>query len=140
MRRVPKQARARSRTLTDAELRAVWAAAGVAGAFGALVQLLLLTGQRLDKVVDMRFGDVSRDGVWTIRTAPREKGNPGSLVLPAQALAIIKSMPRLAGNSHVFAGNGAGPKVFSHPTRWHSTKNPACTAGSFTICAAPRAR
>ncbi len=113
MRRVPKQARARSRTLTDAELRAVWAAAGVAGAFGALVQLLLLTGQRLDKVVDMRFGDVSRDGVWTIRTAPREKGNPGSLVLPAQALAIIKSMPRLAGNSHVFAGNGAGPKVFS---------------------------
>lgn len=84
MRRVPKQARARSRTLTDAELRAVWAAAGVAGAFGALVQLLLLTGQRLDKVVDMRFGDVSRDGVWTIRTAPREKGNLGSLVLPAQ--------------------------------------------------------
>ena len=75
------------------------------------MQLLLLTGQRLDKVVDMRFGDVSRDGVWTIRTAPREKGNPGSLVLPAQALAIIKSMPRLAGNSHVFAGNGAGPTV-----------------------------
>ena len=91
----------------------------------------------------MRFGDVSP---WRLPTTSgqhhAEKGNPGSLVLPAQALAIIESMPRLAGNSHVFAGNGAGPKVFfkPDPTRWGSTKNPACTAGSFTMCAAPRAR
>ena len=31
------------------------------------------------KIVTMRWADVSPDGMWTIRTAPREKGNPGSL-------------------------------------------------------------
>ena len=113
MRRVPKQARARARILNDAELRAVWLAADDANAFGALTQLLLLTGQRLDKVLTMRLADVSRDSVWMIRTSEREKGNACSLTLPAAALAIIKSMPRLAGNPYVFAGNGAGPKVFS---------------------------
>jgi len=112
MRRVAKHARVCSRTLTDAELRAVWMAADDAGAFGSLVRLLLLSGQRLAKVRTMRWRDLA-DGVWTIPTAPREKGNPGSLVLPAQALAMIKGMPRLAGNPYIFAGNGAGSKVFS---------------------------
>jgi integrase len=113
MRRVPKQARARSRTLNDAELRAVWHAAGDAGAFGSLVRLLLLSGQRLAKVVTMKWGDIAPDGTWTIRTAPREKGNPGSLVLPESALAIMRAQPHIAGNPHIFAGNGAGRKVFS---------------------------
>ena len=113
MRRVPKQARKRARILNDAELPAVWHAAAASGSFGALVLLLLLTGQRLAKVLTMRWGDISPDGVWTIRTAPREKGNPGSLVLNVTALTIIKSMPRFAGNPHVFAGSGASHKVFS---------------------------
>jgi len=109
MRRVPEEARKRSRTLDDGELRRVWRAAGAAGAFGAMVQLLLLTGQRRDKVVTMRWGDLSPEGVWTIRTAPGEKGNAGTLRLPPQALAIIHARPRFAGNPHVFAGSGAGP-------------------------------
>ena len=42
--------------------------------FGALVKLLLLTAQRREKVVSMRWADVSVDGVWSIPSGPREKG------------------------------------------------------------------
>jgi integrase len=108
MRRVPQEARKRSRILTDDELRRVWQAAGNAGTFGALIKLLLLTGQRREKVVTMCWPDVSPDGVWTIRTAPREKGNPGTLLLPQVALDIIRAQPRFASNAHVFAGIGPG--------------------------------
>jgi integrase len=109
MQRVSAEARKRSRILDDDELRRVWAAAGDAGAYGALVRLLLFTGQRREKVAGLRWDDISSGGVWTIRTAPREKGNPGSLVLPEAALAIINAQPRFVSNSHVFAGAGSGP-------------------------------
>ena len=108
MRRVAQEARKRSRILDDNELRAVWRAAGDAGAFGGMVRMLLLTGQRREKVVTMCWPDVSPDGTWTIRTAAREKGNPGSLVLPKLVLDIIAAQPRFASNAHVFAGIGAG--------------------------------
>jgi integrase len=108
MRRVAQEARKRSRILSDDELRAVWQAASEAGSFGALVRVLLLSCQRREKVVTMRWSDISPDGVWTIRTAPREKGNPGTLLLPQVALDIIRAQPRFASNAHVFAGIGPG--------------------------------
>jgi integrase len=109
--RTAPQNRARSRTLNDAELRRVWQAAGEAGQFGALVQLLLLTGQRYEKVRTMRWTDVSADGTWTIPTAPREKRNAGTLQLPPVALDIISAQPRFTGNPYIFAGN-KGAKSF----------------------------
>jgi integrase len=113
MRRVPKAARVRARILNDDELRAVWTAAGDAGAYGGMVRLALLTAQRRDKVASMRWDDVSPEGVWTIRTAPREKGNPGSLKLPEVALAIICTMPRFVSNAHVLAGQLGAINNFS---------------------------
>jgi integrase len=105
MRRTPKQNRKRSRALDDNEIRAVWKHAGNAGDFGALVKLLLLTAQRRGKIVKMKWSDVDRNGVWTIPTAPREKGNPRVLKLPKVAMDIIKAQPRFAGNDYVFAGH-----------------------------------
>jgi integrase len=61
----------------------------------------------------MRWSDVAPDGTWTIQTAPREKGNPGSLLLPEAAHAIIRAMPRFVGNPYVFAGTDKGHKIFS---------------------------
>lgn len=103
---------ARSRILDDDELRAVWKVAETNGDFGALVRLLLLTAQRHAKVATMKWADVV-DGVWTIATAEREKGNAGALALPAQALAIIEAQPRLGENPYVFAGRGLGCRDFS---------------------------
>lgn len=111
MRRTPKQDRKRSRALSDDELRKVWQAAGAADAYGAVIKLLLFTAQRREKILDMRHGDIGKDGTWTIRTVAREKGNPGRLRLPKQALAVLKTVPRFAGDDHVFS-NGNGRRGF----------------------------
>jgi integrase len=103
--RVAMPDRKRDRILDDAEIRAVWQAADSAGSYGALVKLLLLCGQRLDKVRTMRWSDIAPDGTWTIRTEKREKGNAGSLKLPKLALDVIKEQPRLASNDHICAGH-----------------------------------
>jgi integrase len=106
MRRTNPKERERNRILDDAELRLVWQAAEADGSFGALIRLLLLTAQRREKVVSMKWSDVSVDGVWSIPTDPREKGNAGELKLPELALDIIRKQPRIRDNPYVFAGRG----------------------------------
>lgn len=106
MRRSNPKERSRNRILSDDELRAVWKAASENGTFGAFVRVLLLTGQRREKVAAMRWEDISDDGVWTIPTEEREKGNALELTLPVAALDIIKAQPRFATNPYVFAGRG----------------------------------
>jgi integrase len=97
------------RILDDDEIRAVWKAADDGGTFGALVKVLLLTGQRREKVVTMEWDDI-RDGVWTIASESREKANAGVLGLPGMALAVIKAQPHIENNPYVFAaGVGKGP-------------------------------
>jgi integrase len=104
------KAEPRERTLKDPELAAVWKAAEAGGSFGALIRILLLTGQRRGAVLGMRWDDLSADGVWEIQSEEREKGNAGALKLPAQALAIINTQPRISGNPYVFAAaRGDGP-------------------------------
>lgn len=101
---------ARSRIFTLEELAKVWAACRGSGVFGAFVQIALLTGQRRDKIADMRWDDLKGD-VWEIRIEnDREKGHGGVLVLPPLAVDIIDALPRLQGNPHVFAASrGSGP-------------------------------
>ena len=105
MKRVPAKGGKRSRVLDDDELRAVWHASGDAGAYGAVVKLLLLTAQRREKVLTLQWSDISPAGVWTIRTEHGEKGNAGALKLPDAALDIIRAQPRFVGNPLVFAGH-----------------------------------
>jgi integrase len=104
----------RSRILTDEELRAVWQAAGDCGTFGAFCRVALLCSQRKSKVLEMRWDSLDGEGVWTIPTEEREKGNPGLLKLPQMALDIINAQPRLAGNPYVFAGRDGKPLVNLH--------------------------
>jgi integrase len=89
--------------LSDDEIRAVWSASPAGDTFGDLVKILLLTGQRREKVVAMRWSDISDEGVWSLPTEKREKGNIGAIALPKMALEIVRSRPRFASNSHVFA-------------------------------------
>ena len=109
---------ARERILNDSELRTIWRAAKANGQFGAIVRLLLLTAQRREKITTMKWSDVE-NGVWTIDTAEREKGNAGALALPAQAVVIINSQPRVGDNPYVFAaGRGNGRRNnMSHSKR-----------------------
>jgi integrase len=108
MRRSNPKERARDRILSDDEIRAVWKRAAENGTFGGFVRMLLLTGQRKTKVATMRWEDI-KDGVWTIPSEKREKGNAIELKLPDVAIEIIKAQPRFDGNPYVFAGQGNSP-------------------------------
>jgi integrase len=103
MQRRSPHTKARARILDDDEIRAIWATAENASAFGAIVRLCLLTAQRSRKVSTMKWADISPDGVWTIPAAPREKSTAGALMLPKAALDIIRAQPQLGDNPHVFA-------------------------------------
>jgi integrase len=105
--RVDSKAAKRTHVLTDDEIRRVWAAAE--GTFGAFIKLALLTGQRRDAVIEMRWSQI-KDGVWHMPTPPRAKGVGGSLKLPPLAMQIVDSQPRFLSNPFVFAGrNNGGP-------------------------------
>jgi integrase len=99
----------RRRVLSDQEIRLLWPLCE--GAFGGLVRVLLLSGQRLEKVQHMRWQDIDTAGTWTIpEKDAREKANAKVLPLPPAAIDIIESMPRICGNDYVFAsGRTDGP-------------------------------
>jgi integrase len=110
MRRTRSEARARDRILDEAELRQVWKAAEANGAYGALIRLLLLTAQRRDKLITMKWSDLKPGGIWEIASEVREKGNAGAVRLPPLALKIIRAQPQSGNNPFVFAaGRGDGP-------------------------------
>ena len=102
MRVISTQERARDRILADDELRAIWKTAEANGQFGAFVRLLLLTGQRREKVAAMKWSEIE-DGVWTIPADAREKGNAEKIKLPQVALDILAERPQVDGNDYVFA-------------------------------------
>ena len=105
MRRSNPKERARTRIFSDDELRVIWKTAEANGPFGAFVRLLLLTGQRRNKVATMKWSDIE-GGVWTIASEKREKGNANELTLPPVAIDIINAQPRFANNPFVFAASG----------------------------------
>lgn len=114
MRRAPPVAR--ERTLEDHELGMIWKAAVGAGRFGAIVRLLLLSGQRRSVVAAMRWQDL--DGSkWSIPREPRAKGTPAVVTLPDTAMDIIAGLPRLEGSPYVFWGRAG-----SHFNGWSKAK------------------
>jgi integrase len=64
---------ARSRVLTDDELRRVWHAAEGLGAFGGFVRFLLLTGARRSEVAGMTWDELS-GSTWTLPAARNKVG------------------------------------------------------------------
>lgn len=103
------KAKWRTRVLTDDEIRAVWAAcAKVDLVYGALVKMLLLTGQRLMKVATMRYSDIE-GRIWTIPTDENEKGTAREIKFSDMALTVLKEVPKIEDNDFVFpSGKGSG--------------------------------
>ncbi|MFM9858190.1 tyrosine-type recombinase/integrase [Pseudoxanthobacter sp. M-2] len=107
MRRTAPSSRKRDRILSDDEIRALWATAGSSGTFGAILRFALVTAQRREKVMSLRWEDIA-DGVWTVPSEDREKGTGGALRLPPLALGVVEAQPRIGQNPYVFAGRGPG--------------------------------
>src|SRR5262249_21989719 len=90
---------ARQRVLNDAEIRALWQATEGPGYPAApFVRLLLLTGQRLREVAEMRWNEVDLErALWTIRPE-RMKGDAAHEVpLTHAAVEILNALPRWIG-------------------------------------------
>src|SRR5262249_10493864 len=60
-----------------------------------IIKLLLLTAQRREKVLTLKWSDIA-DGVWTVPHSAGEKGVGGRLQLPPLALAIINNQARIS--------------------------------------------
>jgi integrase len=102
----------RQRVLTDSELLAVWKATeAIGGIPGSFIQLLLLTGQRLREVSDLRWEEVDLGkGIITIG-AKRMKGGSAHVVpLAPDALAMLCEISH--NSPFVFSSNG-GKKPIS---------------------------
>lgn len=59
----PRMPAARERVLEDDELSAIWTACGSAGKYGALVRLLILTGQRKGQIAQLSTAWVAATGI-----------------------------------------------------------------------------
>jgi integrase len=99
---------ARSRTLSDDELRRVWHAAGSAGVYGALLKFLLLTSARLREASNMVWDEVDAEGTWELPARRNKTGQPMTRPLSKAALDLLATLPRIEGCPYAFS-NGARP-------------------------------
>jgi integrase len=92
---VPAKEKARYRTLNDAELRAVLLAARrIGNAFGGIVQLLALTGQRREEVGRLTWNQVDvQQSLWALPGEHAKNGKPHIVHLSEPAIRLIKEAP-----------------------------------------------
>jgi integrase len=102
MSRVVPSEQARSRILSDDELRAIWSATAGDDPFHAFIRFLLLTAARRNEAARMTWGEV--DGASWALPAARNKVKV-DLVRPlsAAALAVLAARPRVDGSPYVFS-------------------------------------
>lgn len=131
--RLPGKEVQRERTLTDAEIKALWhvtdpaidpmalnRAGRVAGhpsqwPWGPFIRLSLLLGQRRGEIANMRWSAVDLDaGTWTMTSADTKSARPQLVPLSEPAIRLLAAMPRYEDCDHVFTTTGAGPiRTFS---------------------------
>lgn len=100
----PTIAKPRDRVLSDAELAKLWPAMGDLGQpYADIYRLLLLTGQRLNEVVGMKWDEVDLEsGVWTL-PAERAKNDRTHIVpLNGSSLDILSCLSEVRVPEGVF--------------------------------------
>jgi integrase len=113
----PKTPPARDRILSDRELAAIWKAAGD-DAFGRVLKLLMLLGQRRTEVGGMAWSELDLErGIWTIPAQRTKNHRAHTLPLPSLALHIVTGVPRVVGRDTLF-----GDRADSGLTGWARPK------------------
>jgi integrase len=92
---------ARSRVLSDDELRAIWKATADYPVYGSLLRFILLTATRRNEAGQMRWVELS-DRTWTIPAARYKTNLDHVIPLSAMALSVL---PERNGE-FVFSANG----------------------------------
>jgi integrase len=101
--------RARTRVLSDEEIRIIWPALNGHGTFGALLKSLLLTAQRRDEVAHMSRKEIGSDAIWTIPPERYKTKLPNHVPLSKAALAVIEAQPKIEDCAYVFASRAKTP-------------------------------
>jgi hypothetical protein len=101
--------RARTRVLSDYEIRMIWQVLPRLGVFGSLVKMLLFTAQRRDEVARMTYGEASADGVWAIPANRYKTKHPNHIPLPDPARTLLSVQPRIEGCDFVFPSKATTP-------------------------------
>lgn len=98
----------RTRLLTDAELRIIWLAAEAEGyPFGAIVRLLMLTGQRRGEVAGAAWSEINlKRREWILPEGRTKNGKPHLVPLPNAAIEILEDVPRFKGGTFLFGLGG----------------------------------
>ncbi|MBR1275623.1 site-specific integrase [Bradyrhizobium sp. AUGA SZCCT0283] len=104
----PKE-RARTRVLSDGELRIIWPLLGEAGVFGALLKILLLTAQRRDEVANMTWTEIDPSGIWTIPAERYKTKRSNHVPLSNTARRVIEAQPKIDGCAYVFPSRTKTP-------------------------------
>ncbi|HEV2624256.1 MAG TPA: site-specific integrase [Xanthobacteraceae bacterium] len=103
----PEDSAPRERTLSDAELAAIWRASGD-DAYGKVIKLLILTAARRGEVGGMRWSELDLEhAVWTIPPQRTKNKREHTLPLMPLALDVIASVPRRATRDHLFGSRSA---------------------------------
>ena len=108
---MPNKVVERERVLSCDELASVWkAAAGVGEPFGAIVRVLILTGQRRGEVAGMREGEIDRrQDVWTVPASRAKNGKAHRVPLTPAVLAEIDAVKRIGKEGLIFTTTGKTP-------------------------------
>jgi integrase len=108
--KAPHAETSRDRVLTDDELRRVWQAAERLGPLnGAVVRLLVLTGQRRNEVAHMQWGELDLEKrLWTLPRERVKNDRRHEVPLSSQAVAAIQALPRIS-DRFVFSTNAESP-------------------------------
>jgi integrase len=109
MARIKPKERARTRVLSDDEIRAIWPVLAEAGTFGALVKTLLLTAQRRDEVAQMSHKEIGSDGIWTIPAERYKTKRPNFVPLSKAAIAVIEAQPKIDDCDYSFPSRAGTP-------------------------------
>ena len=95
-----REERARDRVLSAGELRRIWNAASD-GTYGAIIKLLILTGQRRSEIAELRWAEINLEaGAITLPAARTKNKRPHVVPLGPTALALLKGLPRT--REHIF--------------------------------------
>ena len=103
-----REEKSRERVLTDDELRTVWQAAGD-DHHGAIVKLLMMTGQRRGEIGGLRWSEIDLDRNLILLPGERTKNAlPHELPVTSTVRSIIESQTKTEGRDFIFGfGEGA---------------------------------
>jgi integrase len=115
----------RERVLSDTEIGEIWRATGdVASPYGAIIRLLLLTGQRRGEVAGMTWGEISDDlAIWTLPGERTKNGAAHTVPLSAPARDLLKPLLLEHGNKRDVDGGLLLPGAVGTPfAGWSKAK------------------